>query len=93
MQKKNDPGSINCIRNWRLATVPMPAMVVLHLCEGFKQSGCTRSKKEPAVSIALDEYLLKTCPDVQKVALDFENDHIRDHPSQDIFVSQMCYWW
>ena len=73
-----------------LGVVPM---AILQLCEGFKVSGYTRSKKEPARSIALDEYVLKTYPDVQKVALGFENDHIRDQRSHFYFVSQMCNWW
>ena len=61
-------------------------------CQGVHVPG---ARKEPAVSIALDEYVLTTMsyPDVQKVALGFENDHIRDHPSQFFFVSQIGNWW
>ena len=68
----------------------MVPMAILQLYEGFKESGYTGVREEPAISIALDEYVLKTYPDVQKVALGFENDHIRDQRSHFYFVSQMC---
>ena len=70
-------------RNYLLAgslgTVPMS---IFQLYEGLKVPGYTRSKKITCVSIALVEYVLETYPDVQKVALGVENDHIRDQHSQ-----------
>ena len=38
-----------------------------------------------AQSIALKEYALKTCPDVQKVVLGAENGFYRDHREKRIF--------
>ena len=55
--------------------------------------GIPGARKEPDISIALDEYVvLKTYPDIQKVALGFENDHIRDHPSQFFFCIPDSYF-
>ena len=40
-------------------------------------------------SILLEEYVLKTCPGVQKVVLGIEYDQFRDHQSQ-LFLMTNC---
>ena len=44
------------------------------------------ARKLPTMSIALDEYVLKTYPDMQKVAPSLENDRIRGQLSLLFFV-------
>ena len=46
-----------------LGTVPM---AILPLCEVLKCQGIPGARKLPAISIALDEYVFKTYPDIKK---------------------------
>jgi hypothetical protein len=48
-------------------------MAILLLCEVVKRQGIPGARKESAVVIALDECVLKTSPDVQKLNLGAEN--------------------
>ena len=58
------------------------------LTDALERLICGRSLQNHAHAITLEEYVLKTCPDVQKVVLGVENGPNRDHLSHFVFVSQ-----